>query len=104
MPVDSGPCSGQLYDVCTVCVCVCAYVCARACVYVCVCVCVCVCERERKRERERERERENLKTNYPQVINYHVNVFEPIRHMQCLVRALLVYMVDLYLITYLYLI
>ena len=44
-------------------------------------------------------ERENLKTNYPQVINYHVNVFEPIRHMQCLVRALLVYMDDLYLIT-----
>ena len=38
--------------------------------------------------RERERERENLK------INYHVNVFEPTRHMQCLVRALLVYMDD----------
>ena len=53
-----------------------------------MCVCVCVCERER------ERERENLKTNYPQVINYHVNVFEPVRHMQCLVRALLVYMDD----------
>ena len=49
--------------------------------------------------RERDRDRGNLKTNYSQAISSHVNVFELIRYMQCLVRALLVYMDDLYLIT-----
>ena len=63
-----------VYMYVSLCVCTCIYI------YIYICVCVCVRERE----------------NYPQDINYHVNVFEFIRYTLCLVGALLVYMDGLY--------